>query len=137
MSTPTHDEITAAIMLLQSVPGIRGTDTLDQIERSNTPVRRMAADLRGWWTKSMSPNAVDLEIELRAAADRHGLRITTDPELGELIGHYCVEPDDRNKLPWTTTHRIPGTIAEATEAAAQYGRRRIAALYLLPEGGQQ
>ncbi|MEV4155440.1 hypothetical protein AB0J48_20660 [Nocardia salmonicida] len=137
--TPTPDEITAARELLLRVPGVRGTDTLNDIERQHTPTARMGRELVDWINRN--PGRADLTgfgmaSLLAEAAARHGLRITTDPGPGELIGHYCVQPYDDNGEPWTAMHRVPGTLAEVRNSAAEDARRRVAVMYLLPEGGE-
>lgn len=81
--SPTPADITDAIMLLQSLPGTRGTDTLDQIEFANSPRGRMARTLISWIN---NPNidlatftAKDMADTLNKFAATQGLYITSDP----------------------------------------------------------
>ncbi len=145
MSTPTPDEITAAIELLRRASGVTDRHTLNDIERLNSPIHRMAEHLHSFWTASAPPNAAIVEEHIRVAAARHGLRITTDPASGELIQYRLVL---RAANGWilhdegSSYTASPGGLGAArvdcAEAADVEGCcPRIAALHLLPEGGQQ
>ncbi|MFD4444901.1 hypothetical protein ACFWPK_34515, partial [Nocardia sp. NPDC058519] len=87
------------------------------------------------WLQVADSAADTLAVKITELAARHGLRITTDP--GELVGYYVVAPDRYNEgVKWNALHQIPGTLAEARETSPGTPGRRIAVMYLLPEGGK-
>lgn len=145
--SPSPADITDAIMLLQSLPGTRGTDTLDQIEFANSPRGRMARTLISWIN---NPNidlatftAKDMADTLNKFAATQGLYITTDP--GELIQYRLArQAANGHVLHDASVSYAPdqGGLNAAREDCAKYADPegccpRIAALYLLPEGGKQ
>ncbi len=144
MATPTPDEITAALAVLRRMPGLCDNDTLGAYARANTPHRRMATDLLAWWNSPRS-SAHDLEQELADSAARHGLRITTDPDPGELIQYRLVRAAANGWLlqdPGTSYEPSAGGLSAARADRATFDNPfavtpKLAALYLVPEGGQR
>lgn len=138
MTAPTPDEITAALELLHRVPGVDGGHSLDAVAEIASPIVQMARELREWLKISRhTPDLGQLASQLESIAPRHGLRITTDPAPGELVGYYAVAPaDEQMHVKWIARHLSPGTLADAAEAARDRFDSRVAAMHLLPEGQQ-
>ncbi|NEW49370.1 hypothetical protein GV792_04840 [Nocardia cyriacigeorgica] len=137
MTTPTPDEITAALAVLRA-SGAEGDDTLDAIANRVSPLRRMAFDLRNRIQRTDPDQLSALQVDtihhlLTSLADAHGLRITTDP--GKLLGYlYVKNAETRQWYPQADRTWM----ADGLDNARTYGApdTRLAAVYLLPEGGQ-
>lgn len=134
-NTPTPAEVAAALAVLRRIPGVTDGHRLEDITEIASPLMQMAATLREWWIKSTPSSAFDLLIEVRAAAERHGLRITSEPA-SELRGADC-DPEafgfvhiERKASGWTVTDgRITDNTADLPGAGAN---ERHAVVYLLP-----
>lgn len=129
---PTPAEIDEALATLRRVPGVRDIDSLGVIARANRPMHRFAAELRVWLGEELPDTAAEMERELIERAARHGLRITADPDRGEVIKLALVRqgPDDETWRICTYFH--PG---EEIPAGVIKDGLRVATMHLLPEGG--
>ncbi|MFC4124897.1 hypothetical protein [Nocardia rhizosphaerae] len=140
MSTPTPDEITAALATLRRIPDIDDQATLGAIERSNYPLRWMARDLHAQLAVDFPEHPGTLAIALSASAARHGLRITTDPgQPGDPVGYITLVPRDGHfGRGWRQSSDYmwrADNLDEAVSHARDTGES-VAAVYLLPEGSQ-
>lgn len=137
MSTPTPDEITTALNTLLRVPGVDGGHSLNAVAEIASPLVQMARELRVWLHGStQKPDLGQLASQLETFAARHGLRITTDPDPGELIGYDVARHDgDEWVVDGEDGHWSP-TAEGLARARMHSPDSRVAALYLLPEGGQ-
>lgn len=140
--TPTPDEITAALDTLRRIPDIDDQATLGAIERSNYPLRWMARDLHAQLAVDFPEHPGALAIALSASAARHGLCITADPEPGELIQYRVLHPTPFKPTTWDLSrtqhaHKYEPTSEGLADAERDIAPgQRIAAVYLLPEGGK-
>ena len=134
MSTPTPEEIRGAIELLLSVPGVTDGHCLEDIVEISSPLVQMTTELIDMFRRNGVPDLGRLASMIEDTAKRHGLRITADPTPGELVGYVVTE----NKHTEVTQYSTYGTTeldAARARAAKSYGTA-VAALHVLPEGGQ-
>ncbi|MFD6400763.1 hypothetical protein [Nocardia sp. NPDC060249] len=143
MSAPRPDEITTALDTLRRVPGVADDTRLSRVPELASPLIQFGIELRRWISRGVTPDVGQLISTLETMAAAHGLRITTDPELGELIHYQVLHPGPFNPPEWKisrTQHAVeyPPTLKGLAdiESHIDFGER-IAAVYLLPEGGQK
>lgn len=144
MSTPTPDEITAHVEALLRVPHVRSYTTLGEIRAENTPFWWMVRDVLGQLDSDRLPELGELASILSGAAARHGLRITTDPEPGELIQYRLVRRAANGWFlhdPSVSYESSQGGLDAAESDRAKYADPegccpRIVVVRLLPEGGK-
>lgn len=151
MTIPTPAEITAILATLRRIPGMNDATTIGEIEYANTPEYRTTRALRRYLEEETNldpddiPSTRDLELALGRALAAHGLRITADPAPGELIQYRLVrQAANGHVMHDASVSYVPdqGGLNAAREDCAKYADPkgccpRIAAVYLLPEGGQQ
>lgn len=141
MSAPTPDEITAAHTLLLSVPGFTGRTTLADVAAILEPAALLAASLKDLLVERdvdiRDAHFMDVATLLNDLAARHGLRITTDPELGEVVGHVIgrVHSDGTYFIPEHDT-AWNADDSDGARKSATHPKDSAFALVLLPEVGQ-
>lgn len=102
MSAPSPAEVAEALAVLRRLPGITGTQTLDDITDAAIPIRRMAQDLLTWLVDDRISDS-EMVDQLHTLAQRYGLRITSDtgPDPSALIGYQLLQAVPGNRLlPW-------------------------------------
>lgn len=135
MTTPTPAEIDEALAVLHRVPGVGGPSTLDAIAQRNHPMWRLGEDLAAW---ALNPRnrtgatASTVTNDLTEIAARHGLRITAEPDRGEVIELALVRqhPEDGR---WVVCSYFRPDEAIPTDLLLDGAR--VATMHLLPEGG--
>lgn len=142
---PTPDEIAEALATLHRMPYVRADTTLAEIKGANTPFWWMVRDILGQLDSDRLPNPGELASILATSAAAHGLRITADPEPGQLVGYQHldvigVQPYDASAD--DVRHADAGiwygpTVNGRRNALSDAGNDyRTGAVYLLPEGGK-
>lgn len=134
-TAPSAEEIGAAIALLRGIPGVTEQHTLEDIAEISTPLVQLAHSLAEWLNDHHSrPDAGQIASVLDTLATEHGLHITTDP--GDLLGYLYYVKDAETRQWYPKPDRT--WMADGLDNARRYGApgARLAAVYLLPEGGQ-
>lgn len=133
-TTATAEDIGAAIALLRTIPGVTEQHTLDDIAEISTPLVQLAHSLTEWINDHHSrPDTGQIASVLDHLAAEHGLRITTDPDRGEVIKLALVRQDPDDGL-WRVSTYLRPDEQIPTELIAD--GLRVATMHLLPEGGQ-
>lgn len=141
MTTPTPAKFAEAVDLLLSAPGVTTAHTLADITAMLAPPALLAAALKALLVERdvdiRDAHFMDVATLLSDLAASQGLRITTDP--GELVGHTAVVPINSDGG-WMLDHGA-GTygsddLDSIQSLVSRSDHQRVAALYLLPEGGK-
>jgi hypothetical protein len=142
--TPTVEQVAEALAVIRRIPGVVDTVTIGAVEQANRPVYRVARALWRFLDAEPEldsvPSTSMIQIVLEGAIERHGLHITTDPAApGELVGYTSVYPPaltdgwEHDEVHVWGRHDLDAAREFATARTPE--GQRVAAVYLLPEGG--
>nr|WTA71282.1 hypothetical protein OHB51_35395 [Micromonospora sp. NBC_00855] len=134
----TSEQIAEALTILRAIPnpGAAFTSALATIEAVVDPVVVFARHVLSRWSDD-PPYPEQAAKDLIEMAAQYGLRITTDPGPGELVGYSYVKPREFDPG-WILIDDAgtwqPGDLDMAEEQAE--GVQRVVALYLPTESGK-